>query len=175
MNGSSLLDLADDILIGAGIAFLIVRQFMWRAADPARLLLMPVIIVIYGIGSVTWDILHGERLKIVDLVVFIVELALVGCTGTVMGVRTRFRRRGQALQYKLDAWGVALWAIFIAIRIGSFLLAAQLDAHALETTGAILISFGANRLASSITVRRRVKALERANIRPEVSGAKVGG
>ncbi|WP_163570375.1 hypothetical protein [Fodinicola feengrottensis] len=42
------------------------------------------------------------------------------------------------------------------IRVGSFVVAAQVGAHLLETTAAIMLSFGVNRLASSLVVRRRL-------------------
>jgi hypothetical protein len=119
------------------------------------MLLLPAIVIAYGVGSVGWDVWHGERLITVDFAVLAGELVLVCCTGAVMGLRTKFRRVDEKLQYKLDIWGILLWAVFIAIRLGSFALSTHLGAHLLETTGAIMISFGINRVACSIIVRRR--------------------
>ena len=70
------------------------------------------------------------------------------------------RRASAGLQYRLTRGGVGLWAAFLAIRVGSFLLAEQLGAHLLENSGAILLSFATNRLVSSTIVRRRIVNLD---------------
>jgi len=72
-----------------------------------------------------------------------------GCAG--------FRTVGEQLQYKLSTLRVWLWAVFILIRLGSFLLASGLGANLAEATGVILLSFGADRLAAVIVVRRRAE------------------
>lgn len=48
-----------------------------------------------------------------------------------------------------------LWAVFLAIRLLSLILAPQVGARLVESTGAVLISFGTNRLVASLVVRRR--------------------
>ena len=87
------------------------------------------------------------------------ELALVAVTGTIMGLATRFRTMDAHLQYRLSPTGIWLWAVFIVIRVGSFWLASALGAHVAEATGMILLSFGANRLAAILIVRRRAEDL----------------
>jgi len=148
----------DDAVVGIGIGFLIYRQFRWRDADPGTILRLPLIIVACGVAAVVVDVFRGERLTAMDLTAFVGELVLVSATGTVMGFATRFRGTHGSLQYKLSGWGVALWAAFLAIRIGSLVLASRLSAPLLETTGAIVVSFGVNRVASSTVVRRRATA-----------------
>ncbi len=159
MNWSAIGSAADDAVVGIGIAYLIYRQFRWRDADPGTILRFPMLIVACGVAAVVVDVARGQRLTALDLTAFVGELVLVSATGTVMGFATRFRGTRGSLQYKLSGWGVALWAAFLAIRIGSLVLAARLSAPLLETTGAIVISFGVNRVASSTVVRRRAGAL----------------
>lgn len=146
----------DDALVGVAILLLVVRQFCWRTADPASILKLPVIVLVAGFGWLVWEIATGEPLTLLTAGAFAAELVLVSATGTVMGIATRMRDAGGALRYKLTAWGILLWAVFLGARIGSFVVAYRLGAHLLETTPAIMISFGANRLASSLVVRRRL-------------------
>jgi hypothetical protein len=147
----------DALFVTAGIALLIVRQFLWRTADPQKILQLPLAILGIGIVSLGWDLAHGLTLTGSTLVVVAAEIALVSLTGVVMGWATQLTRRGEQLAYRLSRPGILLWALFIGIRVGSFVLAARLGVHLLETTGAILISFGFNRLLSSLVVRRKVR------------------
>lgn len=170
MTWSAFLDVADDVIVVLGILFLIVRQFLWRDARAHRLLRLPVIVIDLGIVLVVWNVIQGEVFTDLDALMLFAELVLVAATGSIMGRSTVFRRVQGLLQYKLNRWAIALWALFIAIRVGSFLLAAHLGAHVLETSGAILISFGGNRLASSLVVLRR--ASDQQQDRPVEAGAR---
>jgi len=49
---------------------------------------------------------------------------------------------------------VILWAVFVVIRLGNFVLANLLGANLAEATGLILPSFGVNRLVAIAVVRR---------------------
>lgn len=146
--------IADDLLVGAGVTVLIVRQFLWRSAEMHRMLRMPVIVIGAGVVYLVIELRHRLVWSSADWLVF-AELLLVAITGTIMGYVTRFRTVEGRLQYRLTRPGLALWAAFVGIRIGSFALAHLIGAHLLETTGMILVSFGANRLAASLVVRHR--------------------
>jgi hypothetical protein len=89
--------------------------------------------------------------------VFAAELLLVAATGTLMGTRYRFRDAPAGQQCRLNRSGVVLWAVFVCIRVAALILAAQLGAKFLETTGAVLMSFATNRLAASLVVQRRAQ------------------
>jgi hypothetical protein len=148
----------DDVIIAAGIIILIVRQFIWRSTQLHRMLRLPVVIIAAGLVYLVIELWGGFRWVAADWII-IGELVLVAMTGTVMGVVTRFRTVNGHLQYKLSAAGVWLWALFIVIRIGAFCLASALGANLADATGIILLSFGANRLAAILVVRRRVEAI----------------
>lgn len=148
----------DDAIISVGIIILIVRQFVWRSTQLRRMLRLPVAIVGAGLVYLVIELGGGFRWVAVDWII-IGELVLVAMTGTVMGVVTRFRTVNGHLQYKLSAAGVGLWALFIVIRIGAFCLASALGANLADATGIILLSFGANRLAAILVVRRRVEVI----------------
>jgi len=147
---------ADDVLITVGITILIVRQFIWRSAELHHMLRLPVVIVGAGIVYLVIELSSGFRWVPGDW--FIVgELALVAMTGTAMGHVTRFRSDREHLQYKLTATGLWLWLAFLVIRIGSFYLAAAFGANLAGLTGLILLSFGVNRFAAIVVVRRRTR------------------
>jgi hypothetical protein len=153
----SLLGWMDTVAVTVGIGFLIFRQVLWRTAEPARLFVLPLCIVGTGVVWVTWEVLRGEPLTLFTFAVVCAEAVLVFATGTAMGWMTQFRERNGALSYRLVPGGLVLWGVFLAIRVGSFVLAGRIGAHLLDTTGAITVSFGMNRLANSVVVSRRIK------------------
>ncbi|WP_370935198.1 hypothetical protein [Amycolatopsis sp. cg13] len=147
--------MVDDVLLALGIGILIVRQFQWRSAEPRRMLLMPVLLIVVGLVYLGFEL--GGGFESADWLL-VGELVLVAGTGTAMGYVTRFRQAG-GLQYRLTGAGIVLWAVFLAVRVGSFALASVLGAHLLDATGLILVSFGVNRLAASLVVRRRIRSV----------------
>lgn len=150
--------IADDIIITAGKALLILRQFLWRSAQLNRMMRMPVVVVTAGIVYLVFEVWCGFHWVAADWLI-IAELALVAITGTAMGYVTHFRETAGHLQYRLTGVGLILWAVFVTIRVGNFALANLLGANLVEATGLILLSFGVNRLAAIAIVRRRATAL----------------
>lgn len=155
------MDWLDSLLATAGIAVLIARQFFWRRTDPARLLKFPLVIVAVGLVWMSWDLAHGAVLSRLALVVVGAEAALVFLTGVAMGLMTQLRRRGSVLSARLAPAGVGLWGIFLAVRIASFVVAGRAGVHLLDTAGAIMLSFGINRLASAAVLKTRIERRER--------------
>lgn len=150
--------IADDALIAIGVAVLIARQFIWRSAQLKRMLRMPFALIAAGCVYLALELWGGFHWVAADWLV-VAELALVAVTGTVMGCATHFRWAGVRLQYRLTGAGVILWAVFVGIRVANFALANLLGADLSEATGLILLSFGVNRLAAIVEVRRRAEAL----------------
>ncbi|MFT4306880.1 MAG: hypothetical protein QM604_08320 [Microbacterium sp.] len=148
----------DDVIITVGIAVLIVRQFIWRSTQLHRMLRLPVVIIAAGLVYLVFELWGGFRWAPADWII-IGELLVVAVTGTIMGYVTSFRTVDEHLQYKLSPVGVWLWALFILIRVGSFYLASTLGANLPEATGLILLSFGTNRLAAIVVVRRRAEKI----------------
>jgi hypothetical protein len=167
--------LFDDVLIAAGITWLIARQFWWR--DVAGLLRLPLILLVVGGCSIGADLLsHGEHISSIGVTLLVAELLLVATTGAVMGTRYQFRTTCAETQCRLDATGLLLWAVFLGIRISSLILASQVGAKLLESTGVVLVSFATNRLAASVLVLRR--AQQREVVRDEYDagiGVRFGG
>src|SRR5215210_7652076 len=91
----------DDVLVAAGCGVLIARQFMWRTADPVRLLRLPLILLVCGVGELTLHLGRGVQVRPIDAALLAGEVALVALTGSVMGRMTQFRRASAGLQYRL--------------------------------------------------------------------------
>lgn len=154
---SAINQIADDVTITVGIAVLIIRQFIWRSAELHRMLRLPMLIIGAGIAYLVFEIWGGFAWVTADWLI-VAELGLVAITGTAMGYATHFRQTDARLQYRLTWAGIILWAIFVAIRVGNFVLASTLGANLADATGLILLSFGMNRLAAIMVVRHRAKA-----------------
>lgn len=165
MTATGVNSVLDAGLIASGIAWMIVRQFTWR--DLAGLLRLPLIVLASGVALLGLDLVGGESVRPLEIVVSLGELLLVGVTGTLMGRRYRLRNTAGHTQCRLDRSGLLLWAAFLVIRISSFILAARIGARLLETTGAMLVSFATNRLVASVVVRRRARHAR--STRPEGS------
>jgi len=157
IDWSAINQIADYVIITVGIAVLIVRQFIWRSAELHRMLRLPVLIIGVGIAYLVFEVWGGFAWVPADWLV-VAELGLVAITGTAMGYATHFRQTGGRLQYRLTWTGIILWAIFVAIRVGDFVLASTLGANLADATGLILLSFGVNRLAAVAVVRHRAEA-----------------
>ncbi|GAA1880016.1 hypothetical protein GCM10009715_28180 [Paeniglutamicibacter psychrophenolicus] len=155
-NWGAINQVADNVIIAAGIAWLIARQFIWRSGELKRMLRMPVVVVAAGLAYLAIELWGGFQWVAGDWLV-VAELGLVAVTGTAMGHVTRFRTVAGLLQYRLTGIGLVLWAVFVAIRVGNFALASVLGANLADATGLVLLSFGVNRLAAIIVVRRRAK------------------
>jgi len=149
----------DTLLVVLGIVALIIRQFFWRSADIARLLKTPLMILAAGALWMGWDALHGEPLTPRIFEVALAEVVLVLSTGAVMGMATQFKPDHGLLRYRLVPAGILLWLAFLAIRVGSFLYADRIGVHLLDTTGAILLSFGLNRLSNALVIKARYEQL----------------
>lgn len=160
----------DDVLIAVGIVVLIVRQFRWRSARPRRMLRLPVIVLVVGLGYLLAPPWHGLGWSVADWLIA-GELGVDAATGLAMGYVTRFRVLDGELRYRLTTAGLWLWLVFIALRAGSFVLAESWGARGAETTGVILLTFGVNRLAAALVVRRRARC---ARVREPHSTAGVG-
>ena len=149
----------DTLLITVGILFLIVRRFFWRELEPTKLLKFPLLMIGLGIAWMVWDVVNGATFDLISLGVVGIEAILVCGTGLVIGLMTQFRQSSGHVSYRLLPTGVLLWLVFLAIRIGSF-LADKLGFHLLDTTGAILVSFGINRLAAALVIRHKFRQQE---------------
>jgi hypothetical protein len=152
------------------IAILVVvayRQTTWRPAVPAALWRAPLIMGVVGVFLLVQQhtILTG-----LDVAVLVVELVVSLGVGAWMGAIARFRPLAQApgaqasgaqaqFESRTGWWGLALWLVVIAVRVGIDVVATGLGAHAVTTTGVIVLLLAANRLARALVIGVRVERL----------------
>jgi hypothetical protein len=148
---------ADLIWAAAGILFLIARQFTWRPLTRANLFAIPSVLI--GSG-VTWMACGGatsQPLNRLTLLAVGVEGLAAMLTGLAMGWLTQFRSRANRQWYRLAPKGVALWALFVGIRVGSLYWFKLMGTSGIAVPGGLLVLFGLNRLISGLTIRRRLR------------------
>jgi len=150
------MDAVDEVLVAAGILWLVMRQFRWR--DAAGMPRTAAVLAGLGVLLVLQSLLlDGTRWQAVDLLTLLLEAALTAALGAVMGGQYRLRRDGPRTLARLQGRGVALWAAFVLLRVGTLLAAEHLGARAAASTGALLLVFAANRAATAAVVAGRVR------------------
>lgn len=148
--------LVDDVLVTAGVLWLVVRQFRWR--DAAGMPRTAIVLAALGAVLALQSQLLGPRWTAVDLLAVGAEVVLAAALGAVMGGRYRLRREGGRTLARLQGTGVALWAVFVVLRLTTVLTAEALGARAAASAGGLLLVFAANRAATAWIVARRLRA-----------------
>jgi len=161
MNTSTLLNILLGIAVLVWIGY---RQLNWTAVAPDRMLRMPAILVVIGVVLLSRDS-AGIHVTGPDLAVLAAEAVISGALGAVMGLLAHFRvmseasrsafvarsagRRGSATVPTLETrngwFGMALWAVLIAARIGGEIWAHSVNSQLLMSTGVILLTVAINR------------------------------
>lgn len=169
--------LANGLLIIAAVGWIVYRQLTWRPADVPRMFRLAVILGAVGVltlGSMT----KVQLLSSVDIAVLLIELTVAVGVGAIMGAiavlrpmtdeaqrayesRPRRRNRGvpQApvtMETRTGWFGLTLWVVLIAVRIGIDVLAGLAGSHLAASTGVILIVIAANRAARAAVIGYRL-------------------
>ncbi|MFC5502753.1 hypothetical protein ACFPJ4_10935 [Lysinimonas soli] len=171
MNASTLVN----ILIGLAILVWIgYRQLNWTAVAPDRMLRLPAILAIIGVGLLVQNA-SGIQVSGTDLAVLGVEAVISGAIGAVMGLLAHFRpmspaavtaylardsgRRRPGIPPTLETrngwFGMALWLVLIAVRIGGEVWAHETHSQLLMSTGVILLTVALNRLVRIAVILNR--------------------
>ncbi|GAA4358979.1 hypothetical protein [Microbacterium rhizosphaerae] len=151
------------------LAVVAYRQTTWRPAIPGALMRAPLIMGVVGVFMLVQQhaVLTG-----LDAAVLVVELVVSLGVGAWMGAIAHFRRVPAAatapaqFETRTGWWGLALWLVVIAVRIGIDVLASGLGAHAATTTGVILLLLAANRAARAGMIGLRLDRMRAASVRP---------
>jgi hypothetical protein len=138
------------LIIAAVVVLIIVKRF---AGEPvgSRTLVLPAIMVIYGISQI-----HG-RLNATDIALLAVELVVALAAGLARGYTIKlFVKDGHLWQrYTLVTLGV--WLAMIALRVGFAIGAGALGATI--TAGAtVLVTFGLSMVVETLVVGQRASA-----------------
>lgn len=162
-----------DILIGVAlIGWISYRQMTWRAVSGSRMWKMPAALAVVGVVMLA-QTKSIHPLTVLDIVLLLVELVIALAVGALMGRIAVFRTRRAVESDKGDThlsaqgvesvvesrtgwFGLALWIVLIAVRIGIDVLAVQMGAVLATATGVILLMVAANRAARVLVLVQRV-------------------
>lgn len=140
------------------------RQSTWRPVRSGRMWRMPILLGIAGVAVLAQTV---DRITALDVIALTVEAAISLGVGAAMGRIARIRHiaqpsartKGASLESRTGWWGMALWLIVIASRIGIDLAAAANGAFVASSTGAILILLAANRAMRVLVLESRTRRL----------------
>ncbi|HEY0248425.1 MAG TPA: hypothetical protein VGC45_09205 [Gryllotalpicola sp.] len=169
--------LFDAVLGVAVIAWICYRQMTWRPIDPGRMWRGPLIFAVVGVII----IVTGSTSLVLgplDIALLAAELVISLGIGAIMGAIAHFRpltpqaiaayeaKRAESrrpgtsgpVEYESrTGWfGLALWFVMIAVRVGLDVFAAHIGAHAVASTGVILLVLAANRVARTAVFAYRI-------------------
>lgn len=157
--------------IGLGLLILVwvgYRQTTWRPVDAGRMWRMPLILGLVGVAALIGT---TTGFSAIDLAALAIELVISAATGAWMGALAHFR----PLAVRPDAgsdlararwesrtgwWGLALWVVVVATRVGIDVLAVRLGAQLVTSTGVILLVLAANRLVRVAVILSRAGRLD---------------
>jgi hypothetical protein len=159
--------LGNALLILILVGWMGVRQMTWRPVVVSRMWRTPVVLAVVGAVLLLQQV-KPATLTPLDLAVVAGELALSLGVGAWMGRIAHFRRyprpvaagrdgRDLALyESRTSGWGLALWLLVIAVRVGVDVVAGQAGSHLAAATGVILLVFAANRIARTAVFAARL-------------------
>lgn len=153
------------ILIVLVIGWIGYRQTTWRPVAIGRMYRLALILAIVGAGLL---VQQSGGLTGLDVAVLLVEVVISLGVGAWMGAIARFRpldppvpvgSSDQVARFasRTGWWGLALWLVVIAVRVGIDVLATGLGAHAATSTGVILLLIAANRAARTAVFAVRLE------------------
>ena len=159
------LQLVGSVVVGAAlIGWIGYRQTTWRPVSIGGMYRTGLILAVVGVAAMmqTATALRGP-----DVAVLVVELVISLGIGAWMGTIARFRpldpprhvgRSGQVAtqESRTGWWGLALWLVMIAVRIGMDAAAAAMGVHAASSMGVIVLLIAANRVARTAVIAARV-------------------
>jgi hypothetical protein len=172
MNSSTLTEIATGVVLLVWISY---RQLTWTPVVPQRMWRMPAILTIIGVVLLIQENAFAHVTSM-DLAVLAIEVVISVGLGAVMGVLAHFRpmsddtRRAYAarnaarvqgvlpaLETRNGWFGMALWLVLIATRIGGEFLAHATNSTLLTSTGIILLTVGLNRAVRILVITQRAE------------------
>lgn len=152
------------LLILVLIGWIGFRQLSWRPVSINRMWRTPAIMAVIGVVMLVQST-DATKLTALDVAVVLVELAISLGVGAWMGSIAVFRplatpitdpQRAATMESRTGWWGLALWLVVIAVRVGIDVLAAQAGSHLAASTGMILLLLAANRASRTAVFAYRL-------------------
>ena len=172
MNSSTLLDIAIGLALLIWISY---RQLSWTPVVPSRMWRMPAILAIVGLVLLVQENAF-THVTGTDLAVLAIETVLSLGIGAVMGLLAHFRpmsddsRRAYAaknaarvqgvlpaLETRNGWFGMSLWLVLIATRVGAEFWAHANNSALLMATGVILLTVALNRAVRILVIVQRAE------------------
>lgn len=146
------MDILSYLVPAALVVWVVARQFTGRYVPASRSLLVPLVLVVVGLGQAThvaWTALA--------VVIVVADLLLTAALGVVRGYATRLTER-EGYLYQRGGWlSLGLWVLTIAARVGVAMPFAHTSAGpALAAT--LIASFGVSLAAQYLVWGARVAA-----------------
>jgi hypothetical protein len=159
--------LGNAILILVLIGWIGVRQMTWRPVVVSRMWRTPMILAVVGAVLLVQQV-KPATITPLDIAVLAGELVLSLGVGAWMGRIAHVRPFAQPVaagrdgrdvalyESRTGAWGLALWLLVVAVRVGVDVVAAHAGSHLAMATGVILLVFAANRVARTAVFAARL-------------------
>jgi hypothetical protein len=145
-------NIVEYVLVALVLAWIVVRQVRGRYVAPGRLAVLPVILIVLGLGSaagVTWSGLA--------VAVIAGELLITVALGVVRGALTHLTLREGYLYQRGGGLGLALWVVSIGARVLAEVGASAIGLGAVAKA-TITLSFGVSLAAQFVVLSLRVRA-----------------
>ncbi len=149
----------ETIVIGLAIVALVTyRLSQWQSVRPSRLFRMPLILAALGLLSLAGS---GRQLTrwhpgVPDLAIVTSELAIGIMVGWLIGRLTVIRTFADGTRSKLLPGGIAVWLVFVALRIGFGIAASMMGASVAALPGITLIVIAVIKAVQGLMVHVRV-------------------
>ncbi|WP_100343549.1 hypothetical protein [Compostimonas suwonensis] len=148
--------LTNTLLIAVLLVWISTRQLSWRAVRVDSVWRFPAILAIVGV-VVTASQYGSLVLAPIDVAAVLVEAAAAVAVGIAMGRIAMLRSTGGTVETRTGWWGVALWVVFIAVRVGMDVAAARLGSDLAASTGLIIVMIAVNRFARAAVLVHRLR------------------
>ncbi len=167
------------VLIIAVVGWICYRQAQWRAVVVPDMWRTAGLFAVIGVVQIA-AVRGTAAISTFDLAVLAIEIVIALGVGALMGAIALFRpvtepalaawsvkRRGRdgtapVVESRTGWWGIALWLVFIAVRIGMDVWAGAAGSQLATTVGAILIVVAANRAARTVVFMSRIERMRTA-------------
>jgi hypothetical protein len=140
------------LLVVAVVAYVIMRQVRGEALRGKKLIVLPLVLTVVGILSLTK---HGVHPTAADITCMAVSAVIAAGIGVSQGTSMRLESRQGALWGRMPARGLWWWAALLASRLIMSLVAHGLDAKVAASTAPILMLLGVNRIGQALVIAPR--------------------
>ncbi|GHJ37149.1 hypothetical protein [Streptomyces sp. TS71-3] len=133
------------------VAAIIARQLRGEALTGRRLMVLPVVLIVIGLG-----LLRDDHPASADIACLAVGGLLVAAIGAVQGAMTRLEPRAGVTWARTPAAGLWLWALLVVTRLAMTVVAHAMDAKVAASSASIFLALGVNRLGQAAVLVPRL-------------------